>query len=68
MWRNLRISAPVFSFCLVWRVAIAIALREDCFENWLDSWLSLKEAVLDIRVNIDSLIQWKGSIQDGIND
>lgn len=43
-----------------------IALREDCFENWLESWLSLKEAVLDIRVNIDSLI--KGSIQDGITD
>ena len=41
-----------------------IALREDCFENWLESWLSLKEAVLDIRVNIDSLS--KGRIQGGI--
>ena len=45
-------SAPVFSFCLVWRVAIVFALRENWVDNWVESCVSLEDAVLDVRASI----------------
>ena len=43
-----RISAPVFSFCLVWRVAIVLALRKNWFEDRIEICVSLKDAILDV--------------------
>ena len=47
-----RISAPVLSFSLVWRVAIVFALREKWVDKWVESWDSLADAVLDVRASI----------------
>ena len=52
-----RISAPVLSFCLVCRLAIVLALREDWFdEQWVESCVSLDDAILDVRANINVFV------------
>ncbi len=48
-----RISAPVLSFCLVFRVAIVFALRENWVDIWVESCVILEKAILDVRASIE---------------
>lgn len=52
----IRISAPVFSLSLVLRVAIVFILRENRVENWIESCVSLVDAILEVWLSIEGCI------------